>query len=121
MPQDKDYQPSGSKRRKKHYRSSMSDGMPRAMDDILALSMFNQGKSSHGNFPNHKLNISHRDIERDPERRRSSVLMVVVSICAENQFILQDGSAQRTIPKAKCYEYHSDHFLRLNHILVYVE
>ena len=44
-PQDKDYRPSGSKHRKKHYRSTMSDGVLRAMDDVLALSMFIKGNT----------------------------------------------------------------------------
>ena len=40
-PQDKDHRPSGSKQRKEHY----SEGLLRAMDDVLALSMFIKGNT----------------------------------------------------------------------------
>ena len=43
--QDEDYGPSGSKHRKEHYRSTTSDGMLRAMDDVLALSMWIKGNT----------------------------------------------------------------------------
>ena len=44
-PQDKDHQPSDSKRRKAHYRSTASEDLLRAMDDVLALSMFIKGNT----------------------------------------------------------------------------
>jgi hypothetical protein len=44
-PQDKDYRPPGGKHRKEHYRSTTSEGMLRAMDDVLTLSMWIKGNT----------------------------------------------------------------------------
>ena len=42
-PQDEDYRSPSSKHRKERYRSTTSEGMLRAMDDVLALSMWMKG------------------------------------------------------------------------------
>jgi hypothetical protein len=43
--QDEDYRPSGSTHRRAHYRSTMSEGMLHAMDQVLALSMWVKGNT----------------------------------------------------------------------------
>ena len=83
-PHDGDYEPNG-RRRGKHHRSNMSDEMLRAMDNMLALSMFMKGTTPQAMAAERQRREEEEELRAQEASRAKAELWVRQSIvpCAE--------------------------------------